>query len=118
MIQTHWNKAFEIETEIENLVRSGQNPDLAQIHQAWSGSVPLLNAGEARVWYQRCDDVEEKDVFQNAETTVVVVLELDEAIQTVVATLANIKELKLRQEEYVHLFIKGKDIIALQYNRV
>ena len=32
-------------------------------------------------------------------------LELDEAIQIVVATLASIKELKLQQEEFVHSFI-------------
>ena len=42
-------------------------------------------------------------------------LELCETIQTVVAlaTLANIKELKLAQEEYVHLFITVKDIVYL-----
>ena len=39
------------------------------------------------------------------------VLQLDEAIQTVVTTLANIEVLKLEQEECVHLFIKGKDIV-------
>ena len=39
-------------------------------------------------------------------------LELDKAIQTVVATLANIEELKLEQEQGVILFIEGKDIVA------
>ena len=40
-------------------------------------------------------------------------LELDEGIQTVVATLANIEELKPEQEECVILLVKGKDIVAL-----
>ena len=37
-------------------------------------------------------------------------LELDEAIKPVVATLANIAELKPEQEECVKLFIEGKDV--------
>ena len=41
------------------------------------------------------------------------VLELVGAIQTEVAMLANIKDLKPEQEERVHLFIKGKDIVTL-----
>ena len=43
----------------------------------------------------------------------VAVLELEEAMQTVVATLANSEELKLEQEECVNVFIKGKDIVYL-----
>ena len=41
------------------------------------------------------------------------VLELDVAIQTVVATLGNVEELKPEQEECVHLFIHCKDIVSL-----
>ena len=37
------------------------------------------------------------------------VLEVDEAIRTVVATL----ELKLEEEQCVDLLIKGKDVVAL-----
>ena len=40
-------------------------------------------------------------------------LELNEVIQTAVATLANIEELKLEQEECVNVFIKGKGIVSL-----
>ena len=39
-------------------------------------------------------------------------LEPDEAIQTVVAALANTAELEPEQEECVIIFIKGKDIVA------
>lgn len=38
---------------------------------------------------------------------------LDEAIQTVEATQANIKELKPEQEECAILFIEGKYIVVL-----
>ena len=62
----------------------------------------------------KCDDVEGKRLFRNVLTTMEAVPELDEAIQTVVATRANIKELKSEQEECVHLFIKGKGIVSLQ----
>ena len=41
----------------------------------------------------------------------VAVLELNEAIQTVVAMLTNIEELKLEQEECVNVLIKGKGIV-------
>lgn len=40
-------------------------------------------------------------------------LKLDEAIQTVLATLANIKKFKPEQYECVNVLIKGKDIVYL-----
>ena len=45
------------------------------------------------------------------------VLELDAAIQSVVAMLANIKELKPEQEECVYVFIEDKDIVYVLPNR-
>ena len=57
----------------------------------------------------KCDDAEVKHLKCNynnsgsARTT----------LQTAVATLANIKELKSEQEECVNVFIKGKDIVCL-----
>ena len=46
------------------------------------------------------------------------VLELEGAIQTVVATLENIGDWKTEQEECVHLFIKGQIHCFLTANRV
>ena len=60
----------------------------------------------------KCNDVKMKSLFQNVVTAMAAVLELDEAIQTAVATLANIKGSNPDQEECVQLFIKGKDIVA------
>ena len=54
-----------------------------------------------------------KSLFQNVGTIMAAVAEVEEAIRTVVATLANIEDLKPEQEECVHSFIKGKDIVSL-----
>ena len=40
-------------------------------------------------------------------------LQLDAAIPTVVATIANIEEFKPEHEEYVNIFINGKYIVSL-----
>ena len=49
----------------------------------------------------------------NQQPTMAAVLKLDKVIQTVVATLVNIEELKPEQEKCTILFIKGKDITLL-----
>ena len=60
----------------------------------------------------KCDDIGMKRLFE-MWLQIAAVLELDEAIQTVVAPLENIGELKPEPEECVKLFNKGKDIVAL-----
>ena len=46
----------------------------------------------------KCDDVEVKRLFLNVVTTKMAVPELNNVIQTEVATIANIEELKPKQK--------------------